>query len=253
MNDIGKTLDNVGDKLEAFGDKAEEVASEIGDTIAEEAREQSWMTWMLWASLIIVAVWAGWQGLWRAMFVAVVTLLLTLLPLMIQRWADFRLPRLLIFLIAAFAALTLVAGEVFDFYEKFWWWDVAMHSGSAVMFGIFGVILVMLVFDNASIKASPGMVAFFAFCFALAVGAVWEIFEFAMDSWFGLNMQKSGLVDTMWDLIVDSVGAFIGAATGYAYLKFGRKGMVGQILHDVVEENRHKFEDKSAATLPGEA
>ena len=226
------------------------MASDATDAIVEEVREQSWMTWTIWAALVGVVGWALAQGLWRTAFVAAMTLGLTLLPLVIQRWADFRLPRALMFLITLFAVLTLVCGEVFDFYEMFWWWDIALHSGSAVMFGLFGVILVMLVFDNASIQASPGMVAFFAFCFALSVGAVWEIFEFAMDQLFGLNMQKSGIVDTMWDLIVDSLGAIAGSAAGYIYLRFGKRGLVSGLLHEMVDENREKFTDSSAGSLP---
>jgi uncharacterized membrane protein YjdF len=71
----------------------------------------------------------------------------------------------------------------------------------------------------------PGFVAFFAFLFALGMGALWEIFEFGMDRFFGMNMQKemlgdpSGLTDTMWDLIVDTLGAWIIAVLGYGYLK----------------------------------
>ena len=48
---------------------------------------------------------------------------------------------------------------------------------------------------------------------------MWEIFEFGMDQLFGFNMQKSGLVDTMWDLIVDAVGAAVIALLGWAYLR----------------------------------
>jgi hypothetical protein len=33
-----------------------------------------------------------------------------------------------------------------------------------------------------------------------------------------MNMQKTGLVDTMWDLIVDTVGAAVIAVLGYGYL-----------------------------------
>ena len=62
----------------------------------------------------------------------------------------------------------------------------------------------------------------FTFVFALGLGALWEICEFAMDSIFGLNMQKSGLVDTMWDLIVDTVGALVIALLGFAYLSRAR-------------------------------
>ena len=66
---------------------------------------------------------------------------------------------------------------------------------------------------------SPVFIAVFAFCFALALGAVWEIYEFTMDSVFGTNMQKymldngtaligqAALQDTMKDIIVDAIGA----------------------------------------------
>jgi uncharacterized membrane protein YjdF len=62
---------------------------------------------------------------------------------------------------------------------------------------------------------NPGFVALFAFVFAIALGTLWEIFEFAMDQIFGLEMQKpmfgdpSGLTDTMWDMIVNAIGAGI--------------------------------------------
>ena len=37
----------------------------------------------------------------------------------------------------------------------------------------------------------------------MTIGVIWEIFEFTMDHVFDLTMQKSGLPDTMTDLIVD--------------------------------------------------
>ncbi|MFT5142204.1 MAG: hypothetical protein ACI80V_001748 [Rhodothermales bacterium] len=65
---------------------------------------------------------------------------------------------------------------------------------------------------------SPEFVALFAFMFSVGCGALWEIFEFGMDATFEMNMQKSGLVDTMWDLIVDAIGAGAIAVMGYRYL-----------------------------------
>ena len=65
----------------------------------------------------------------------------------------------------------------------------------------------------------------FAFTFAMSFGVLWEIFEFMMDITFSLSMQKpsandpAGLTDTMWDLIVDGVGALIIAMLGYGYLQ----------------------------------
>ena len=71
----------------------------------------------------------------------------------------------------------------------------------------------------------PSLLTVFSFCFAIALGALWEIFEFAMDSFFGFNMQKTGLRDTMWDMIVNTVGALIASISGYVYLRYGWRGV----------------------------
>src|SRR3546814_20117211 len=70
----------------------------------------------------------------------------------------------------------------------------------------------------------PSFLAVFAFCFSQAIGARWEIFEFTMDQVFGLTMQKpmlgdpSGLTDTMWDLIVNAIGAIASSVAGWRNL-----------------------------------
>ena len=48
--------------------------------------------------------------------------------------------------------------------------------------------------DRFSIKMSPYFVAFFAFCFSMTVGVMWEFFEFSMDWFFGMDMQKDWIV-----------------------------------------------------------
>jgi hypothetical protein len=132
-------------------------------------------------------------------------------------------------------------GEVHNFYERFWWWDTMMHGGSAIGFGLIGFILVFMMFQGDRFAAPPLAVAFFAFCFALSIGTLWEVFEFAMDHFFGLNMQKSGLVDTMSDLIVDAVGALIGAGAGFGYLKGRAKGGLSSLLDEFVRTNPRLF------------
>ena len=80
-----------------------------------------------------------------------------------------------------------------------------------------------------------------SFSFAITIGALWEIFEFAMDQVFGLNMQKTGLVDTMWDLIVDTLGAGLGATAGFFYLKGRELGGLTAALREFVAANRRLF------------
>ena len=119
---------------------------------------------------------------------------------------------------------------------------MVLHGGSAIAFGLVGSLLMLMLVKGERLKAAPLTVAFFAFCFAVMIGAVWEIWEFTLDQLFGLNTQKSGLVDTMWDLIVDAIGALIGASAGWAYLK-GRNGPLVEGIRAFVDKNRRLFGD----------
>lgn len=94
-----------------------------------------------------------------------------------------------------------------------------MHAFSAVALGFIGVGILYEMDKKTIIQARPSTLVFFGFCFALAFGAVWEIFEFNVDQFFGTNMQKSGLMDTMGDLMVDAFGGFVAAFFGYFYIK----------------------------------
>ena len=88
------------------------------------------------------------------------------------------------------------------------------------------------------------MITLFAFSFAVAIGSMWEIFEFSMDSVFGLNMQKSGLVDTMWDIIVNAAGALLASVSGYFYIKKGEIFIFDRIMKHFKEDNPKLFKKK---------
>ena len=64
-----------------------------------------------------------------------------------------------------------------------------------------------------------------------------------MDQFFGTNMQKSGLTDTMWDLIVNSIGALIISILGWGYLrKEGINSFLERWIHNFIERNPGLFE-----------
>ena len=203
--------------------------------------DQTWLARIIWVLLALFMLDALFQRNWPLAFVALATLLLSLTPVFAARWAQIVVPPSFIAAIVVFIGGTLFLGEVFDFYNRFWWWDLVMHGGSAIGFGLIGFVLVFMMFQGDRYAAPPIAVAFFAFCFALAIGAMWEIFEFGMDQIFGLNMQKSGLMDTMWDLIMDFMGALIGAGAGYFYLKGRAKGGLSGLIDDFVRRNPRFF------------
>ncbi len=193
------------------------------------------VTYAVWSLLLLVALWGVLEGQWSLVFIALITITLTLIPIVSSRWTGVRLPAGFIAAVTIFITATVFLGEAFDFYERLSWWDIAAHSGSAVGFGMVGTVLVVVLVRGDKLALAPGLGALFAFTFAMAIGALWEVFEFAMDQLFGLNMQKSGLVDTMSDLIVDAIGAAIGATAGYYYLRGWTEGRLSRAVAALVE------------------
>jgi hypothetical protein len=167
---------------------------------------------------------------WIALFIAILALIAVWLPSALEKNFDVHLPLEFEFILNLFIYGSIFLGEIHGFYTLFWWWDVVLHAMSGVAFGFIGFLILFSLYKSKRFQASPFLIAVFAFSFALALGTLWEIFEFFMDSFFALNMQKSGLVDTMTDLIVNAVGAIVVSISGYAYMK-NRKTEHGVFHH----------------------
>ena len=203
--------------------------------------EQTLLTRVIWIALGLIMLDALIQREWSLAFIALATLMLSFAPILVARWAEIDVPPSFLTAIVIFVGATLFMGEVLDFYNRFWWWDIAMHGGSAIGFGLIGFVAVFIMFQGDRYAAPHWAIAFFAFAFALSIGTLWEIFEFAMDQTFGTNMQKSGLMDTMTDLIVDTIGAALGAASGFAYLKGRAYGGLTGVIDEFIRRNPRLF------------
>lgn len=177
---------------------------------------------------------------WSTVFISLMTLGISLYAISLSQRTSIQVPASFLTASIIFLYATLFLGEVGDFYERFWWWDVVLHTGSAIGFGLIGAVVLILLFRQGKVKASPVLVSVFVFSFAVAVGAVWEMFEFGMDQFFDLSMQKSGLRDTMTDLIVDSIGGLLAAGASYSYLTKAKYPAFKGVLEEAIEENKDK-------------
>lgn len=207
------------------------------------------MTLALQLIILIGLAFSIYEQQWLNVGVIGGILLLTALPMLIFRRLEIFIPPEFELLTIAFIFAALFLGETRDYYGRFWWWDLALHTTSGVLLGILGFLLVYVLngIPQLDLHLRPGFVAFFAFCFALTVGALWEVFEFAMDKLAGMNMQKpflgdpSGLTDTMWDLIVDALGALLIAVSGYLYMKWGMNSPVERLIRRFIAGNPRLF------------
>lgn len=188
-------------------------------------------------TLLVAAMYSVFTGRWSELFTILLTLFFTFLPAMIERSLRISLPMEFEFIFVIFVYAAVFLGEVHGYFTQIWWWDIILHSLSSVNLGFVGFIILYVIYRSKHITASPFLIALFSFCFALAIGALWEIYEFAMDSVFGLNMQKSGLSDTMWDLVMDAGGAFVASLIGYFYIKLDRGPLIKRFLRKFMEKN----------------
>ncbi|MFP4640087.1 MAG: hypothetical protein ACLFMY_06570 [Guyparkeria sp.] len=208
------------------------------------------ITLILQIVMLAELAFAIWEQQWLIAVMTVFILLLTLAPLVMVKRFEVFIPAEFKLMATLFIFASLFLGEIHGYYTRFWWWDVMLHAASGFLLGIVGFLLVYVLNEKKSIRfhMTAGFVALFAFTFAVAMGALWEIFEFSMDQVFGTNMQKpmladpSGLTDTMWDLIVDTVGAAVIAVLGYGYLKVAAgKSFLEQWIAAFLEANPRLF------------
>ena len=144
-------------------------------------------------------------GMMGKSFLAMISLLL---PLIISRGAMSRglcLPTTFEVVAVLFIFCAQYLGELKNFYHLFWWWDILLHGA----FGGYAVIVAKHLVQGIIVKEQAVseqrfklFIGIFAFCFAVALGAIWEVFEFLGDYLTGFNMVKGGLADTAGDLLV---------------------------------------------------
>ena len=186
------------------------------------------------------------DGQWQHAFIVAAVMAGTIAPELLRRQLPIEIPSEIQILAILFVFATLFLGEVRDYYERFWWWDLSLHATAGLLMGLLGFMIVYALNESRSVqlRMRPSFVALFAFAFGLAIGNIWEIFEFAMDRTFGLTMQKptpgdpSGLTDTMQDLIVNLAGAAIVSLAGWAYIRRSRRRHVDTWIARFVRRNR---------------
>ena len=213
---------------------------------AKQHKPESWINRIeliiaavLQVGILVVTIGALIEGQWLGAFSGSVVLLLTFAPALIEHHLRVPLPVELTLITSVFLYASFALGEARDFYEKIWWWDLALHGVAALTIGVIGFLGIYVFYMTQRIQIAPGWIATITFALAVSLGTIWEIFEFLVDWNFGLNMQKSGLVDTMTDLMINAVGAAIAAVIGYFYVH-GSDSLYGRRIIRAIAERRGK-------------
>ncbi|MGC9602484.1 MAG: hypothetical protein ABSE76_01965 [Minisyncoccia bacterium] len=165
------------------------------------------------------------RGNWESAVSTLLIFLLMFVPSILKERYRLYLPFTLDLGIVIFIFSTLFLGEVGRFYDRIPLWDKFLHFQSGLLLGATGYVLLYILNEHKHLKLnlSPLFVSIFAVAFSLAIGAVWEMFEFAGDAYFSAHLVnyspwQASNADTMWDLIADGGGALIVSMVGYFWM-----------------------------------
>lgn len=144
------------------------------------------------------------NGNFENVLLCVLSLILFLLPIFIEKTFKIDLPTPLEVIILVFIFSAEILGEINNFYGMFHNFDDILHTINGFLAASVGFSLIYLLNENTDkLKLSPFFVSLVAFCFSMTIGVVWEFFEYGMDRYFGLDMQKDEYVERIKTVTLD--------------------------------------------------
>lgn len=160
---------------------------------------------ILRALIIFALVRAVLRGDYESVFLCTLSLVLLLMPSILQRKLDITLPGAMEIIILLFIFAAEILGELASFYVRVPNWDTMLHTVNGFLCAAIGFALVDMLNRNErfSFELSPVYLAIVAFCFSMTVGVLWEFFEFAADRFIGLDMQKDTVVKAIGSVALD--------------------------------------------------
>lgn len=151
--------------------------------------------------LVVLAtlVWQLLSGNYENAFVCVLTLVLFVMPSIIERKLHIDLPDTLEIIILLFIFAGDILGEINEFYVLVPHWDTVLHTINGFLFAAIGFSIVNIFNENkrVSMTLSPFYMAVAAFCFSMTIGILWEFFEWGADLLMGFDMQKDTVLEAI--------------------------------------------------------
>jgi hypothetical protein len=182
-----------------------------------------YLTYIMQALIILTALYSFHIGYYAGTFFGFVAVGLSLIPTLVHRKMHIVVPWEVTFLIALTLFLHIAGYSYYWYIDLYPYYDKFAHliaSMTVALLGFLAVLIIMRVSNN--LQFERWQIFFFIVIFTLAFGAIWEIWEFTLDSLVGGYLTKplqQGNTDTMLDLITDFGGGIIVAFLGTFYLK----------------------------------
>lgn len=141
---------------------------------------------------------------YESLAICILVLILFLAPAFLEDKLHIRIPPLFVTIILLFIFAAEILGEVNHYYTKIPGWDTILHTMNGFLCAAVGFSLVYLLNRGSkNVNLSPFYLTLVAFCFSMTIGVVWEFFEFGMDQFFYVDMQKDFTVTKFGSVSLD--------------------------------------------------
>ncbi|MEG0874327.1 MAG: hypothetical protein RR219_01180 [Clostridiales bacterium] len=158
--------------------------------------------------VILVLIRQIFLGNYENIFTCCLTLILFCIPVFVDKHMGIDLPPLLEKIILCFIFSAEILGEINSFYTIIPFWDTILHVINGFLMAAIGFSLVDIFnrSEHFALELSPLFVALVAFCFSMTIGILWEFFEWTMDMFFAMDMQKDAIVTSINSVIFNAQG-----------------------------------------------
>ena len=161
--------------------------------------------YVLRALVIVTFIRQIMRGGYESAFYCALAYLLLYVPSWVQVKLHIELPPALEITVLCFIFAAEILGEVNAFYVVVPHWDTMLHTLNGFLAAAVGFSMVILLNNDERLTfdLSPAFLALVAFCFSMTIGVLWEFFEFAMDWFFHMDMQRDTVVHAIYSASLD--------------------------------------------------
>ena len=141
----------------------------------------------------------------------VLVIALLYIPDFLEKKLQIEIPNVLEAIILCFIFAAEILGEIEAFYVKIPFWDTMLHTLWGFLAAGIGFALADILnrSQTSRLQLTPIYMAITAFCFSMAAGAIWELFEFTMDNLVGFDMQKDTVIAAFHSVALDPTNSNI--------------------------------------------
>ena len=184
------------------------------DSARQTAKEKPWVFGLyIVLRLIVLAIMirSFFTGAYEYVLLCLLVIVLLYIPDFLERKLKVEIPSVLEAIVILFIFAAEILGEIEAFYIKIPFWDTMLHTLWGFLAAGIGFALAdILDRSQASrLQLTPIYMAIVAFCFSMSAGALWELFEYGVDSILGFDMQKDTIVAAFSSVTLDPTNSNI--------------------------------------------